>query len=46
MRYTLNILLLLTALAANASDFTLGADISWATEMESRGHKVYNYKGE
>ena len=46
MRYILNILLLLTALAANASDFTLGADISWATEMESRGHKVYNYKGE
>lgn len=46
MRYILNILLLLTALAANASDFTLGADISWATEMESRGHKLYNYKGE
>lgn len=28
------------------SDFTLGADISWLTEMESKGNKLYNYNGE
>ena len=47
MKHILNLFILLSALAAaNAADFTLGADISWATEMESRGHKLYNYKGE
>lgn len=29
-----------------AGDFTLGADISWSTEMESKGDKLYNYRGE
>lgn len=33
-------------LSSHADDFALGADISWATEMESRGQKVYNYNGE
>ena len=27
-------------------EFWLGADISWATEMEANGHKFYNYEGE
>lgn len=27
-------------------DFWLGADISWATEMETYGHKLYNQAGE
>ena len=26
--------------------FYKGADISWVTEMESKGHKFYNAKGE
>ena len=40
------VLLLITTLTIQADDFALGADISWSTEMESRGLKVYNYKGE
>jgi arabinogalactan endo-1,4-beta-galactosidase len=46
------ILLLITAFLSllpctlYAGDFTLGADISWATEMESKGEKLYNYKGD
>jgi arabinogalactan endo-1,4-beta-galactosidase len=34
--------------ASNGSsddDFALGADISWYTEYESRGHKFYNFEG-
>ncbi len=27
-------------------NFSLGADISWVTEMEARGHKFYNASGE
>lgn len=27
-------------------EFWLGADISWATEMEANGHKLYNKQGE
>ena len=27
-------------------DFYKGADISWVTEMESKGHQFYNYKGQ
>ena len=27
-------------------DFYKGADISWATEMESKGHRFYNNKGQ
>lgn len=30
----------------SAQEFMLGADISWATEMESKGEKLYNYSGE
>ena len=45
------IYLLLTFLATAqsytlAAPFTLGADISWATEMEQKGEKLYNYCGE
>ncbi|MBO4986027.1 MAG: glycosyl hydrolase 53 family protein [Bacteroides sp.] len=28
------------------TDFAKGADISWVTELESKGHKFYNSKGE
>ena len=45
-RNIVTIVMMLALAAANAADFALGADISWATEMESRGHKLYNYKGE
>ena len=45
-RNIVTIVMMLALAVANAADFTLGADISWATEMESRGHKLYNYKGE
>ena len=38
--------LTLSPLASSAADFFLGADISWCTEMEQRGQKVYNYVGE
>lgn len=43
--------LLLTLLAVvpssvSATPFTLGADISWTTEMEQKGEKLYNYNGE
>lgn len=31
---------------AQSKEFWLGADISWETEFESRGRKVYNYNGE
>ena len=34
------------SLTAFAQDFYLGADISWETEMESKGQKLYNWKGE
>ncbi len=30
----------------NVPDFSLGADISWVTEMEAGGHKFYNEAGE
>ena len=39
-------LLLALPLGLSADNFTLGADISWVTEMESKGEKLYNYKGE
>lgn len=29
-----------------AQEFALGADISWTTELESKGQKLYNYQGE
>ena len=38
--------LTISPLASSAADFFLGADISWCTEMEQRGQKVYNYVGE
>ena len=38
--------LALAPLTLQAADFFLGADISWCTEMEKRGQKVYNYVGE
>ena len=34
------------SLTSFAQDFYLGADISWETEMESKGQKLYNWKGE
>ena len=39
-------LIALAPLSLRAEDFFLGADISWCTEMEQRGQKVYNYVGE
>jgi len=42
----LSIICIISSLAALADDFTLGADISWCTEMEQKGQKVYNYLGE
>ena len=35
-----------TGEASGEPDFWLGADISWATEYESRGYKFYNADGE
>lgn len=29
-----------------AQGFAVGADIGWLTEMESKGQKWYNWKGE
>lgn len=47
MRSFLTYILLFFVTANNhAEEFTLGADISWTTEMESKGRHVYNYKGE
>lgn len=38
---------LLCPVCISAQDnFSLGADISWCTEMERRGEKLYNYLGE
>ena len=45
----LSIGLLFSSCAANEpveQEFWLGADISWATELEARGHKLYNNEGE
>ena len=41
-----SVLLFSTVTQAQNNDFALGADISWTTEMESRGEKVYNVEGE
>ena len=41
-----SLLLLLTSIVSMAQDFALGADISWITELESKGQKWYNWKGE
>lgn len=38
--------LFIPSIQATADDFTLGADISWATEMEHKGERLYNYLGE
>jgi len=45
-RTLINLIILLTSVYSYGADFTLGADISWYTEMEARGQKVYNYLGE
>lgn len=34
-----------SAPAEPVDDFALGADISWYTEMETKGHKFYNQEG-
>lgn len=44
--YTILFLMCLCSHYTKANDFSLGADISWATEMEKRGMKLYNYNGE
>lgn len=36
----------LLSFSANAQDFAIGADISSETEYESKGQKLYNWKGE
>lgn len=47
MRKTLTVLsLAFLSLTGWAQDFYLGADISWETELESKGQKLYNWKGE
>ncbi len=46
MRILLLSVLLFAACHLSADDFTLGADIGWSTEMESKGHKLYNWRGE
>ncbi len=47
MRKTLfTLLLLLSSMVSMAQDFALGADISWITELESKGQKWYNWQGE
>ncbi|MDO4171711.1 MAG: glycosyl hydrolase 53 family protein [Prevotellaceae bacterium] len=38
--------LFIPSMQATADDFTFGADISWATEMEHKGERLYNYQGE
>ncbi len=30
----------------NTDDFVIGADMGWLTELESKGHKLYNEQGE
>ncbi|MBQ0074457.1 MAG: glycosyl hydrolase 53 family protein [Prevotella sp.] len=46
-KHIFTLLLSLMSLAAWAQEeFSLGADISWCTEQESRGNKCYNYNGE
>lgn len=44
----LSLFTLLSSLTAfsQQTPFCLGADISWCTEMEQRGNKLYNYQGE
>lgn len=37
---------LLAVSFAKGQDFTLGTDVSWSTEMESNGEKIFNYKGQ
>lgn len=37
--------LLLAHSSSHAQDFTLGADISWSTEMEQKGEKLFGYDG-
>lgn len=47
MKRTLfSLFLILASVAAVAQDFTLGADISWITELESKGQTWKNWKGE
>ena len=47
-RFLLPLLLLLSAplLRAQRADFTLGADISWETEMEAKGYTFANAAGQ
>lgn len=42
----LSMALLAISMLASAQDFTLGADISWYTEIQSKGFKFYNAEGE
>ena len=46
MRKIILSFLLAVSCHLSADDFTLGADIGWCTEMESKGHKLYNWHGE
>lgn len=45
-RYFITLLILCACICTYAQEFVLGADISWTTELESKGQKLYNYKGE
>ena len=42
----ITILIIAISSSCRANNFVLGADISGATEMESKGEKLYNYLGE
>ena len=46
MRHILVFLFCTLSAALWADDFALGADISWCTEMETKGHKLRNFNGE
>lgn len=45
MKYLIIAMLMLST-SVMAQDFTIGADTGWNTELESKGHRLYNWKGE
>lgn len=44
-RVILSIIALVSSFSAWSQDFVLGADVSWSTEMESNGRKLYDFNG-
>lgn len=43
---TICLCLIASAQLPSSESFALGADLGWITELESKGHKWYNWKGE